>query len=355
MKKTGCIMMFILLSFCFFGCAGRTDEIAGYQISYKSEDGFKLTGQNYVPEAKEGDALIRELLDAIRYPSGITVISCIPEAVSILGFERNEQHLTVNLNKEYSKLDPMPQVLLRASIVKTLVQIPEVLDVTFQVDGKPMLDAKGNEVGTLDAASFIDAEGEGINSYQFASLALYFSNQEGDRIVKEMRNIYYSTNTSLGKVVVEQLQSGPVNEKLEPVIPKAAKIIDIFIKSNVCTVNFDAEFNREISNTETKPETTIYAIVNALCDACDVSKVQIQIAGDSNVKYRDTVSLAEPFERNKDIILTVEGTADTTKETVKETAKETDKETVTEEQNREPSLGVDPNLKENGESDKKGE
>ena len=343
MKKNWYCILVILLAFCFCGCSKKTDEISGYQISYKNEDGLKLVEQDYAPEAEGGTALVQELLDRVSHAPNISVMSCIPESVSILGFELKEQHLMVNLDQGYSKLDKVSQVLLRAAVVKTLVQIPEVLDVTFKVNGNAMLDEKGNEMGVLGASDFIDSGNEGINSYQYAALTLYFADQNGDRIVKEMRNVHYADDTSLEKVVVEQLQSGPVNEELYPVIPENAGIIDISIKKDVCTINFDEKFNQEVSNAKTKPETTIYAIVNALCDACAVTEVQIQIEGNSDAKYRDSVSLAEPFVRNKDIIL------------IEESSEEAVDEVTTQEQNLEPDIGVDPILKESETSTKKGE
>lgn len=180
MKKTGYCLLFILLSLYLCACDGRSGETSGYQINYKSEEGFKLAELSYIPVAQSGDSLAWELLNMISQPPNSSLISCVPDSVSILGLEFENQHLKVNISKEYKKLDSMSQVLLRAGIVRTLVQMPEVADVTFEVNGKAMVDKDGNPVGTMDAAAFIDTKGEGINSYQFAALTLYFSNQTGE-------------------------------------------------------------------------------------------------------------------------------------------------------------------------------
>ena len=154
----------------------------------------------------------------------------------------------------------------------------------------------------MDEDTFIDTQGEGINSYQYASLSLYFSDASGEKLVREMRNVHYSSNNSLEKVVVEQLISGPANSKLSPVINGSAKILNVSIEGNTCILNFDKAFNQAPVNSASTPQTSIYAIVNSICDACDVSRVEIQIEGSQEAVYRDEIGLDQKFRRKADLI-----------------------------------------------------
>lgn len=76
---------------------------------------------------------------------------------------------------------------------------------TLLIDGDPLKDSKGREIGTMTADSFLENSGREIYQYQYATLTLYFANEAGDHLVKETRRVPYSTNIPLERVVVEQL------------------------------------------------------------------------------------------------------------------------------------------------------
>ena len=47
--------------------------------------------------------------------------------------------------------------------------------VVITVNGEDLVDEAGDVVGGMTAESFIDTKGDGINSYQNATLSLYFA------------------------------------------------------------------------------------------------------------------------------------------------------------------------------------
>ena len=77
------------------------------------------------------------------------------------------------------------------------------------VEGLPLRNSQNEEVGLLDNDSFVENSGKEINTYENATMTLYFTNESGDGLTAEQRNIYYSTNVPLERVVVEQLGKGP--------------------------------------------------------------------------------------------------------------------------------------------------
>ena len=87
------------------------------------------------------------------------------------------------------------------------------------VNGQPLVDEAGDVVGAMTSESFINTEGNGINSYQNATLSLYFADSDGSLMEREMRNVHYSSNSTLEKVVLEELIKGPVNSRLQAVLP----------------------------------------------------------------------------------------------------------------------------------------
>ena len=162
----------------------------------------------------------------------------------------------------------------------------------------------------MNSDSFVDQAGRDINSYQYATLTLYFTNQTGDRLIQEKRSMYYNSNVTLERVVVEQIIEGPRNEGNSAVLPSGTNILSVTSADGTCYVNFDRTFT---DNTLAVQESTpIYAIVDSLVDTCGVKKVQISINGETNMTFRETMRLDQFYEKEDSLI--------------EEIPKETDKE-----------------------------
>ena len=72
------------------------------------------------------------------------------------------------------------------------------------------------------------------------------------------------------------------------------------MNDGVCYVNFDAAFTNEIVNVS--DAIPIYSVVNSLCELSYINSVQILINGDSKVKFRDSISLQQQFEKDESLI-----------------------------------------------------
>lgn len=53
-------------------------------------------------------------------------------------------------------------------------------------------------------------------------------------------------------------------------------------------------------------DVAIYSVVNSLVELNNVNKVQITINGETNIMFRESVSLSTVFERNLNIVTTAE-------------------------------------------------
>lgn len=322
------ILALCLVCLGLASCSPETEESGGFLVYYINETEDQLMEQEYMPQDTGGEDLVRELLDCMKHPDDVTLKSAVPARVEVTTLQLQEGHLTLDFNSAYRELDNVTEVLLRAAVVQTLIQVPEVEDIRFTAGEEALYDISGMEIGAMNEETFIDAKGEGINSYQYAALTLYFSDASGERLVREMRNVHYSSNNSLEKVVVEQLLSGPVNTKLSPVLNAGAKILETSIEGNTCILNFDGAFNQAPANSAATPQTSIYALVNSICDVCEVSRVEIQIDGSTREVYRDEVGLDQHFRRRAELIEPVA-------ESESESQSETEGEAV------DPAVGVE--------------
>lgn len=302
MKKLTGMLVLLLICLGLCSCTEEPQESGGYLVYYTNEAADQLTQQEYTPQHEEGEELLWELLSRMKNVEMAAVKSAIPKQVEVKQLQLQDGHLTLDFNSGYKEMDNVAEVLLRAAVVQTLIQVPQVEDIRLTVEGTVLYDISGAEIGAMNEDTFIDTKGEGINSYQYASLSLYFADASGEKLVRELRNVHYSSNNSLEKVVVEQLLCGPANSKLSPVLNGSAKILNASIQGNTCILNFDKAFNQAPVNSTATPQTSIYAIVNSICDVCDVSRVEIQIEGSSEAVYRDEVGLDQRFRRRAELI-----------------------------------------------------
>ena len=278
----------------------QVDE-SGYRIWYINQDETCLKYENKELQSKNEEGLLREMMEVMREtPTDDELKPVIPEDVELLDFDFEHNQLYLDFSPEYKKMPKVYEVLCRAAIVRTLGQIDGVEYVDFQINGEPLTDLEGKEIGLMNEDQFIENAGEEINAYKTADLTLYFSNKAGDKLVGQRVAMEYNSNISLEKLIVEQLIAGPPFEGAYPTIPSETKLLNISIKDNICYVNLDEGFLGTGYNViESIP---VYSIVNSLIENTDAQKVQISINGETNRMFRESINFDTIFEKNEGLI-----------------------------------------------------
>lgn len=309
-----CLLVALTLSSVFTGC-GKEKEESGYYIEYLNKEKSRIVAVEYEPEAQDTDGLITEFLTVLSQDAeSVEYRKPIPNDVEITKYSLDGAMLTFHFNADYRKMSAVEEVLCRAAIVRTMTQINGVDCVSFYVGDAPLTDEKGNLVGSMTADSFVENPGEQINSIQNTTLTLYFSNETGDGLVKEVReDVYYSSNISLEKLIMEQLLEGPGIDGAKSAIPEGTKLMTVSVVDGVCYVSLDETFKNQ--DYKVNEAIVIYSIVNSLSEISTISKVQISVNGDTSGVYRDSFRMEDMYERNLDY---VEGTAATEKESATE-------------------------------------
>lgn len=306
------LLFFILLS----GCA-KEEQGSPYHIEYLNKAKTKIVEVPYEPEAKDTNGLIGEMLAVLSSDSdNVEHRKPIPNDVEIISYALEEALLSIHFDADYNNMNAVEEVLCRAAVVRTLTQIEGIDCVAFYIGDTPLTDAGGNVVGSMSPESFIENPGEQINSIQNASLTLYFSNEAGDGLIRENRDgVYYSTNVSVEKLIMENLLKGPKTKGAKSAIPEGAKLIAVSVVDGICYVSLDEGFkNQDYTVNES---IVIYSIVNSLTELPTINKVQISVNGDTSGAYRDNFQLADMYDRNLDYVVNTEG-----KVTVETTEKE---------------------------------
>ena len=190
---------------------------------------------------------------------------------------------------------------MRAAVVKTFTQIPQVSTVEFRIEGQPLVLSAGMIPGPMKSADFKDIFGSGLNAYTEARIVLYFANESGDRLHRSVRDLYYSNQISLEQCAIQQLITGPLSESEGlAVLPNTLKVNSVAVRDGVCYVDFGADFLSQAVQID--PEIIIFSIVDTLTEIPEVTSVRISVDSNAEVSFKDTVDLSQLLYRNLDFI-----------------------------------------------------
>ena len=228
---------FLLVLLCLVcgGCGTervQSGETPGYMIYYLKASGNQLVGSTYNTVTTEKEELVQEFLAQLHtVPVDLDCTSAIPEQVEKMTFRLEENVLHLYADANYALMNSVREILCRAALTKTLTQIPGVDYLTIYCAEQPIMDASGNPVGLLSAADFVDSIRD-VNSFEKTEMTLYFANATGDALVAEKREIMRSINTSVEKLIVEQLIGGPQQAGAFATMPKDVKVLNVSVSES---------------------------------------------------------------------------------------------------------------------------
>ena len=266
MKMKKIYKILLLIAVCIIAVSGckKEDKVSGTRIYYTDSEGVSLVEKGTRIKGKTKKAQINYVLGKVQ------------------------------------KLSVTDEIGLRASVVQSLGQIDGVDTVLCTIEGEPLEDQNGQEIGYMQPSDFVQNTGSSLHAYQNETFLLYYGNKKGTRLVKEKVNVRYSSSVSREKALVEQLIKGPDSDNESAVLPEGTKVLSVSVKDHICYVNLDAGFldTTNVMN----PEVPVYAIVNSIVDGSAISRVQILIDGKTDITYMGKINLEKPLSRNPNIV-----------------------------------------------------
>lgn len=310
MKRVQLLLAAMLLLFLAAGCSlTKSEEESAYHVYYLNKEKTKIVNEEYEPKGVSAEQLIDEYIALLSKNSeNIEYRKLLSDDVKVMAYSFDGRQLSLYFNLEYTQMEPAEEVLTRAAIVRTLLQVPEVTCLSFYIEDAPLMDSNGNVIGLMTNESFVENPGEQINAIQTAELRLYFSNEAGDGLIVNTHEVQYISNISMEKLVMEQLLEGPTEEGMQSAIPPGTKLVSVMTTNGICYVNLDEGFLSQ--KYEILEPIVIYSIVNSLAELPTVSKVQMSVNGDTSIIYRDSYSLEVLYERNLDYVVNAEETTE---------------------------------------------
>lgn len=300
------LLCLLLVAGCGRGPGGNTGRTK--QIFYLNNEETCVKMQSYDMQATDAEGQLEELVEQLKLtPAKLEYKTPLNMGFELLSYSLEGEKLYLDVSEEYRNLSATTEVLVRAALVRTFSQVAGVRYIAITVEGGQLHDSLGNVVGLMSADQFIDNAGDEINAYERVRLKLYFANADGTMLIATNRTMAYNTNISMEKLVVEQLLSGPASDVADVVYPTInpnTKVLSISVKDGICYVNFDENFLTQIYSVSS--DVAIYSIVNSLAELTHVNKVQISVNGETDIMFRESVSLSTIFERNLDLVTTVD-------------------------------------------------
>ena len=301
MKRLKLFLLLIVTMMLAAGCGQEKIPEDGNVVYYLNKEGTSLVPAGFEITGDSPEIRVEELLAKLEEtPESVDLRRTIPENVKILSYTLDRQQLYLDFSGEYLNLDKATEVLVRAAIVKTMVQVEEVSFIGIRVNGEPLKDSKGIGIGLMNENTFLDNMGSEDHATKIVNLNLYFANKNGDKLTAQSTVMEYNANVAVEKVVVEQLIMGPTEKGYYPTIPKDTKVMSVTTKDGVCYVNLDTGFTAQ--GYDVLGTVTIYSIVNSLTDLPGITSVQLLVNGETNITYKDNISLETTFQKNPDVI-----------------------------------------------------
>ena len=301
---TALLLVISLLSGCSVESQTEKAESVSnqYYLYYINKDETKVVKVQYDPEQESAEFMIQDFMGILNsQEANGENQALLPSGVQLVTYRLNESLLELEFNSDYSNISRTREILVRAGVARTFLQIPGVTGVKIFIGSQELTDSKGQAVGVIDSNTFVEMWGSDKDAYRYDTFTLYFTDKSGEHLVAEQRNVYYKRILPRERVILEQLAKGPMVKGHYPTIPQDTDILGVEVSDNICYVNFSSAFSD--SGVDIPVNTMIYSVVNSLLDTSSADKVQISIEGNTEATLSDGTSLYNLFNKNTDLIL----------------------------------------------------
>lgn len=309
MKKLfSAVLALVLACSLLTGCTVETQEEKvdsgsnQYYLYYVNKDETKVVKERYQLEQESAEFMLQDFTGILNAQEGSgDNLALLPSGVQLVTYRLNESLLELEFNSDYSEMSRAREILVRAGVARTFLQIPGVTGIKIFIESEELKDSKGQAVGVIDDNTFVEMWGSDKDAYRYDTFTLYFTDKTGEHLVAEQRNVYYKRILPRERVILEQLAKGPMVKGHYPTIPQETEILGVEVSDDVCYVDFSSAFSD--SGIDIPVNTMIYSVVNSLLDTASADKVQISVEGDTEATLSDGTSLYSLFSKNTDLVL----------------------------------------------------
>lgn len=296
----------VLLCTLFSGCSVEVKKEKNntgneYYYYYIDKDAAGLKREKYVPEEETAEFMMQDLMQRLNNKTTEGKrITLLPEDVEMTSYNIADSTLVIDFNSGYAKMSKGREILVRAGVVKTFLQIAGVTSVQFTINGEELRDSRDQAVGAMNNTSFSQLSGSDTDAYCYGTFTLYFADKSGKKLVEEQRTVRYKRNIPKEMVILEQLMKGPMEKDHYPTIPENTGILNVTIADRICYITVDnvfADYALDVAD-----EIPIYSVVNSILSTVEADKVQMTIGDNKEGTFRETMPLYCFYEKNEALV-----------------------------------------------------
>lgn len=277
-------LLFAFLIFCCLFCGCQKSEVK----KSKKEGAIRLyylnaeeNGFVTVPYDLEDETPLEASKELIHVLSDTTEDNTnkykpsIMESIMVNKVFLKENEVTIDFSAGYDQLPSEKEILCRAAIVRTLVQVDGVDAVSFTINGETLKGINGVTVGAMDADTFITDRSRLYTEER--EIPVYYPNMDGDKLVEVKKTIKAEDNETLEQAALRALKKNSPEQNVRASLPSDLQIIKTQIFDRICYVDLSKEMISSMSGVNEKM--MIYSMVNTIIGIGNVTGVQFTIEG----------------------------------------------------------------------------
>ena len=294
------VLFVSVLSLCACGSQEAKKDPNTFMVYYTNQNANDIIYQEQKiegAESMEQVVLIQTLLDLMftQNEEDTTYYTAKPDNVSLQGIVVKDGLVTLDFSSSYLRMTNVREILLRASVVSTLCQVPGVTGVAFTVDQNPITNSNGDLIGTMTNESFVNVllTEEGMLK-QETDLTIYFADNNKEKLVPSVyRFTIDNSNSSMEEYIMNRLLEGPAEPDVGRTVAQGVTLNSVVTTDHVCYLNFGKDFLEQ--EQPVSDELMIYSIVNSLCQLTYVYSVKFLIDGTDAGMLHEAFDLSKPL------------------------------------------------------------
>lgn len=225
-------------------------------------------------------------------------VATLPEGLTIRTIRVDQKHVIINFDESIFELDPLDELLVKASIIKSLTSFDAFTSVEFFLNGVPIKADQQYIAGKFQRRDILTSYDDVVNRVFSKTVTLYSPTDDQSKLRQFYQDIDISPNKKVEEVIVETL----LNNNESPIFPKDTKLLNVYTNQEVCFVDLSSECQTNYLPFGISERIAVYSIVNSLTDLPNVTHVQILVEGQMVKSLQGNLSLNRLLTKNYALI-----------------------------------------------------
>lgn len=204
--------------------------------------------------------------------------------------------LSVTVSPELAELGGVDLTIACACIAMTCLEFPEVNSVEISAEntllgGKPSIVITASDIALMDRSMESNSR----------VLQLYFTDEARRYLLPEETVVSESEIGEICRVLVQRLIDGSQEDHKVSPLPGRTRVLGANVQGGICSVNFSAEFAKNVFRDEIAQRTALLAVIDTLTQLEVVDAVEFYEEGNLLVSY-GFMDLSTVWSRDESVI-----------------------------------------------------